>query len=94
MANGSPSWLEGLPSWAKVTGVLGFPVVMASWLLYLVTVSMPAMAQTHAVLSAEISSLHDRLRAHEDLTASRMVPLLDKICRRLGKNDFERESCQ
>lgn len=96
MANGSDtngSWFQGLPMWVKAVGVVGFPALVSLWLMYIVTVTLPTMASATNDQAHAINLLQDRISHHEADTG-KIIPLLEKICRRLSKSDVERESCQ
>jgi hypothetical protein len=85
--------MNGLPIWVKAAGVVGIPGVIALILLYIVNATLASQVKAHEVLTHEAQAAFQRLLAHDENTM-RQTELLERICRRLGKNDFEREVCR
>jgi hypothetical protein len=82
--------MNGLPAWARITAQLGFPIVIAFVLLWLVQGYMRQIRdEARADQSGAI--VH---RTQSDMAYSAMVPLLRQICENVAKTEFARDRCQ
>ena len=77
--------MNGLPIWAKLVAQVGAPIVFAAWLMWIVTSSLAEVRTQH-------STILTKVQGHVE-DAERVISLLERICRRLGKTDMEREAC-
>lgn len=77
--------MNTLPTWAKLIGTIGFPAAIAVWLLWIVTGTLAA----HGIATTQVQKI---VVSHVE-ASDRALLLLERICRRLGKTDAEREAC-
>ena len=90
--NGAMNGNGNMPWWVKAVGVVGIPGTIALYVLYLLAGVMADARTDHQNLITEARGSLTRLREHDEHTV-RTLAILELICRRLGRNDYERESC-
>jgi hypothetical protein len=83
---------NGLPTWAKVAGVLGVPTLVLLVVLRLFATDLQD-TKNAAEAAMRGSAANATVLAQQLSRTERIIDLLERVCRRVSKTDFEREAC-
>lgn len=83
---------NGPALWAKIVGVVGVPTLILLIVLRLFATDL--QAAKNAAAAARQAVLDNNTLMSQHLSQStRIADLLERVCRRVSKTDYEREAC-
>ncbi len=81
--------LAGLPTWAQVVSVVGFPIILSMYFLARDAGYIPSLAEANASLMADMNHQHHNIME----STAELVRLSREICRHTAKGEWDAQKC-
>lgn len=90
--NYDEGWLNGLPNWAKIIGIIGIPGAIAIFLVWMIANELPELVAHANANSNSIAELNRKIQ-EQQVQADITFRLLQRICSNTAKTEFEKQRC-